>query len=335
MELTLIEKIRQMAQALAPKGGKGPIAMAIGDDCSEIVPDPGHSILLTTDTMVEDVHFRLSYFTPYILGRKLASVNLSDIAAMGGSPLGALLNLEVPPGLSDPANPFWPQFIKGLSEQLARYNAFLIGGDTVKTTCNRLALTLSLLGQVKQGRAIYRHGAKPGDLIYCSGPLGESACGQKVLDSKRFFLPLPVKRRLVKRHLDPEPRLALGQALANVGVSAMIDISDGIATDLGHIAKSSGVRANILASALPIPRSVRIFAQRLRHHRPLDFVLFGGEDYELVWTVPARNEKKMQKALLPILKRPAIRIGYMTEGEGVWLLEAGSKREITFMGYEH
>ncbi len=334
MELTLIERILKNTKALPQCQRKGHITTSIGDDCAEISPSQGHNILVTTDTMVEDTHFRLSYFTPHLLGRKLATVNLSDIAAMGGTPLAATLNLEVPEKLADPNSSFWSHFIQGLTGRLARYGACLVGGDTVKTKTSKLGLTLTIIGEVREGGAIFRSGARPGDLIFCSGPLGESACGQRILEKKRFPLPLPVKRRLIARHLDPKPRISLGRALAQVGVNSMIDVSDGIATDLGHIAKKSHVKAVIQEELLPISRGVRLFA-RSQGESPFDFVLSGGEDFELVWTVSPKKVEEMKEAVLPILRRLPFHIGHITDGEGVWLKNTSYAREVTFKGYEH
>ncbi len=334
MELDLIKLIKHHSRTLPSQSLEGSLITAIGDDCAEFSPSADSNLLLTTDTMVEGVHFSLSYYTPFLLGRKLASVNLSDIAAMAGNPRAALLNLEVPPGLSDPSAAFWPPFIRGLVERLAEFGAVLAGGDTVKASNNKLSLTLTVIGEVSKGQAIYRKGARAGDMIYCSGFVGESALGLKILQERHVPLPLPVKRHLIARHLDPTPRLHLGEMLAHCSVTSMIDISDGIATDLAHICKESGVGADILANRLPISRAARSAASALGINA-ISSCLYGGEDYELLWTVPSSKSADMEKKIAAADGHGPFFIGTIKKGSGVWLKDSQGLHNITFKGYEH
>ena len=334
MELGLIEQIKRIARTLPLATNEGSLIVSIGDDCAEFLPSPNKSLLLTTDTMAEDIHFRTSYSTPYLLGRKLASVNLSDIAAMAGRPLIALLNLEVPEYLANPKDQFWYLFAKGLVERLGEFGAILAGGDTVKSPANKLSLTLTLTGKATKGETIYRSGAKAGDMIYCSGFLGESACGLKILEKRRIHLPLPIKRHLIHKHLDPEPLIDLGKTLANCEVTSMIDVSDGVATDLAHIARESKVCAEIDKARIPLSRAVRIAASTLNLD-PIELALYGGEDFQLLWTIPPEKAKNMERKIAPVLGHAPFFLGHIKEGKGVWLKSHSKLSDITFKGYEH
>ena len=334
MELELIEKIRQTAEAIEPPKKWVGLNKGIGDDCAELSPSPGHKILLTTDTMVEGVHFSLSYFDPYHLGRRLAAVNLSDIAAMGGVPRAALLNIEVPRYLKDPASTFWKRFALGLVGRLKEFGAVLVGGDTVASPCNRLGLTLTLTGEVEKGGALYRNGASVGDMIYCSGYLGESACGLLLLKKRRSTLPFAIKKRLIQRHLDPEPRIPLGRLLKEMGATSAIDVSDGIATDIAHIARGSGVKAVIEEKRLPLSRALKR-ACRETGVSPTKLAISGGEDFELVWTISPKKALEAERRLSAILGHAPFLIGRIKRGKGLWLKGEGRAREITFTGYEH
>jgi len=344
LELQFIENIRKLLDGSKVQPSADQIKKSIGDDCAEIIPSPDSNILITTDTLCENIHFRLSYFSPLHLGRKLASVNLSDIAAMGGIPRWAVLNVEIPPRLSDSSDPFWHFFLLGLNQQLMNHGAVLIGGDTVSASDNFLSLTLTIIGEVKRGSAVYRSGATPGDLIYCSGFTGQAACGLELLENPALSLPIPrpVKRLLKKKHLLPEPRVALGRALSDAGVNSMIDISDGIASDLSHIAEESGLKARVFENLLPVSRPVRTFCRSLGRRRghisrdpAVDLVLTGGEDFELLWTVSPEKSIPALKAACRVIGRRPFLIGRMEKGKGCFLDTGAGQLDISFRGYEH
>ncbi len=333
MEHKLIEKIKAYSQRLLPESLKKNLVTGIGDDCAEIVPFTNKNILITTDTFLEDVHFRLEFYTPYLLGKKLASINLSDIAAMGASPMYALLNCEIPKQLVTDA--FLDHFLKGLIDRLYEFDAILIGGDTVSKTEKCLGLTLTLIGAAPRDKIIHRFGAKEGDFIYTSGFLGDSALGFYILEKKTRHIPIPIKRYLIKRHIDPFPQIALGKLLAEIGVNSLIDVSDGIATDLAHICKESGVMAEIFIDLLPISRALKVVAKKVGKDC-LDFALFGGEDYELIWTIEPQRAKEMEAKVCTLLKKRPIKIGKIAKGRGVIAIYPnGQKKDISFMGYEH
>ena len=328
-----------MAGAAAAKDPD--LLVGIGDDCAVIVHGGGSLLAVTTDTLVESVHFDLEYFDPWHLGRKTAGVNLSDMAAMGARPRWAFLNIasrrRLPPG-------FWDEFTDGLLSRLSQFGAVLAGGDTVSSP-DGISLTLTLIGELIPDKWMGRAGARAGDIIYCSGYLGDAASGLQCLKAFRrrggrgrsLLLPQkrPAIRRLVDRHLDPEPRVALGRALAESGlVSAAIDLSDGAATDLAHICKSSGVGAEVEASLLPISRAARSVC-RLYGLSPLWLAVSGGEDFELLWTVPPENEALMIETAARVLGHRPFRIGRLIDAQGVCLKAGGRVADIAFSGYEH
>ncbi len=344
MELGLIQKIRQLAAGSSSDEVSARVARTIGDDCAEVIPSPGKNLLITTDTMCENVHFSLSYFSPWQLGAKLASVNLSDIAAMAGTPRWAVLNAEVPEKLSNTAGPFWGDFLRGLISRLLSFGTVLVGGDTVRSSSDKLSLTLTLLGEIDPGGAIYRSEAREGDLVYCSGYTGEAACGLEILENSSISPAIPgaVRKRLTKRHLSPEPRIELGKALARTGINSLIDTSDGIASDLAHVAQESRLRAVVFQELLPVSRSIRVFCKALARgkglvlpERPQEYALFGGEDFELIWTVSPPNRKAVERVAAEILGYPPLLIGFMEGGSGCFLDMGGSRLDISFKGYEH
>ncbi len=344
MELELIRKIKELAAHPAGEISSNQVCKTIGDDCAELVPSPGKNLLVTTDTLCENVHFRLSYFRPLQLGKKLASVNLSDIAAMGGRPMWAVFNAEVPGKLADASLPFWKEFLSGLTGQLSSFNAVLVGGDTVKSPSDYLSLTLTLIGEVDSKGAVYRSGAREGDLIYCSGCTGEAACGLDILRDPDMAarLPGPVKKKLAGRHLDPHPRIALGKALAAIGINSLIDTSDGIASDLAHIAEESGLKAVVFQKLMPVSRALKVFCRTAGYSEGrelsgclMKYVLFGGEDFELIWTVSAENSRASEKAAAQVLGSVPYRIGHMERGHGCFLDTGARRVDISFMGYEH
>ncbi|MEZ0328087.1 MAG: thiamine-phosphate kinase [Dissulfuribacterales bacterium] len=335
-ELRLIERIAKQAKTTTDPS----VLVNIGDDCGVIRPSDGHNLLVTTDTLVENVHFDLAYFDPFSLGRKTTAVNLSDIAACGGTPRWAFLNLAVRTGLPDD---FFELFLNGLFTELRGYGVHLTGGDTVSSH-NELSITLTLLGETRPNLHLTRSTARSGDLIYCSGTLGDAACGLHWLinqKSRKNRLAMPkylrfALKRAIKRHLTPIPRLALGRALAEKGLAtACIDSSDGLATDIAHICTQSGVMAEIDTKAIPISRSSRLLCRTLGLS-PVKMALTGGEDFELIWTTPPDKERDMLNTAAIILGYTPFRIGRIQEGKGVWLVSLShGRQEISYQGFEH
>lgn len=270
-EFELIEKIRALFPA--PAG-----ILGIGDDCSVIPQRDGMDTLVSTDMLVEGVHFLFDDISPEQLGWKSAAVNISDIAAMGGRPVSTYLSIALP---RDIGQEWVMRFINGYREISGRFGAPLLGGDTCSSP-DRLCISVTVLGECEHGKALLRSGAKPGDLVCVTGFLGESAAGLRViLEGKPRT---GAAGRLVEKHYRPLPRVSEGVALASSGaVTSMMDISDGVASDLRHIMKESGVGAVIDTGRIPISEDLKAVCP-LFGWDSLPLALEGGEDYELLFT---------------------------------------------------
>ena len=308
----------------------GSVLKGIGDDCAVLRLDGRRLQVLTVDTLIESVHFDLGWHPPDLLGRKAAAVNLSDIAAMGGKPGFALLSLAVPPNL---AAQWLDRFMSGFMEALAAAQVVLVGGDTVQSG-GQLSLSVTVGGEVDEGDVLYRSGAQVGDLIWVSGPLGEAAAGLAICREGKVADD-PVWQQLVKAHLDPEPEVELGPLLAESGYPhAMMDLSDGIATDLAHLCEASGVGAELVAEQLPLSEPLRAAAGRLKC-AALDWALRGGEDYRLLFTAPAEATLPIENLVAERLGREIFCVGRIVEGSGVALCDGSSRRDISYQGYDH
>lgn len=317
-EFGLIDRI---AERVARTAG---VRIGIGDDAAALEPTPGCVTLVSTDMLLEGVHFDLALCDPVTLGRKSLSVNLSDIAAMGGTPRHALLSLGVPREL--PVE-FLDRFIKGFLERAEEFDVALVGGDTCSSRSG-LVVAVTVMGEQLPGRVVSRGGARRGDLIFVTGTLGDSALGLKLLrEGVREGAP-------VLKHLDPPPRVPEGLALAEAGVpTAMIDVSDGLLADLGHILDLSGVGARVELSGIPLSPA---FAARVPGpgEDPFIFPLAGGEDYELLFTAPPDRKEAATKALAPLGTRLSV-IGEIT-AEGMRVVAPdGSDYPVTARGYNH
>jgi thiamine-monophosphate kinase len=328
-ERNLIEYIRKNA---ACSSGHS-LIRGIGDDCAVFGKTASGSWLVSTDMLVDGVHFNRAWHPPGLLGRKSIAVNLSDIAAMGGVPRFFLLSMSLPAGLS---SDWLFQWLEGVTGILEEYNCVLIGGDTVLS--KELNISVTVIGEQHPSGILYRAGARAGDTVYVSGPLGLSAAGLEILKiASEKNQPFEDKWKiLVDAHLDPTPQIHLGQALCKSGyVSAMQDISDGLATDLSHICKESGVGAVIHEDRLPslplLDQACEVFALQ-----KFDCILRGGEDYQLVFTVKQGLEKDLEELLRNTGNQTIFPVGTVEKGQGVFLEDKeGGRLEITFQGYEH
>lgn len=304
------------------------LVKGIGDDCAVVAGAGGTVSLWTMDTLIESVHFDLAWHPPEQLGRKTVSVNVSDIAAMGGTPRFALFSLGLP-GSADKS--LVDSLLAGMFDVMAGYDITLAGGDTVFSP-ERIVLTLTLCGEMAADQVCYRAGAMAGDDVWVSGFLGEAAgglalCRRGMHGEGRFS-------SLVRAHCDPTPQLDLGRLLAASGlIHAMLDLSDGLATDLAHICTASGVGAEIVADQVPFSPVLLEAASELRME-PLDLALAGGEDYQLLFTVPAEKRVSIEELGVRSGHR-LFRVGKMVAGDRVILRQGGKRRDITFGGYEH
>lgn len=290
------------------------VIAGIGDDCAVLRIPKGHEILLTTDFSLEGVHFRREWHSPGFIGHRCLTRGLSDIAAMGGEPVAVFLSLALPARTSQP----WVDgFLGGLLRLAKQHNVPLAGGDTTHSP-GRILADIIVLGSVPRGKAILRSGAKPGDGIYVTGALGGAAAEtnflyQKGLNSAR------------KSEAVPQPRIAIGQFLREHRIAtAMIDISDGLSTDLSHICEESGVGAIIRGDA--IPRS------RFRGREvDLAFALHGGDAYELLFT--ARKGTTVPEKIADI---PIVKIGEVVRGKTMTLIDSDDRRSsLKPQGWEH
>jgi thiamine-monophosphate kinase len=261
-ERKLIERIRQRSG-----NASGAVIHGVGDDCAVVrLPSGQHDLLVTTDLSVEDVHFRRLWHPPHSAGHRCLARGLSDIAAMGGQPVACFLSLGLPFRL---AQRWVDSFLQGVEQLARRFKIQLAGGDI--SSAPKITADIVVAGQVPRGKAVLRSGACPGDRIYVTGELGGSAA---VL--KRLFAGERIRTARSNRHFYPEPRVDVGHRLLRNGLAtAMIDISDGLSVDLGHICRESGVAARIEASEVPVARTA-----------DLKLALHGGEDYELLFTAP-------------------------------------------------
>lgn len=277
-EFGLIERLK----GYQGKRGLGGLVVGIGDDAAVLEGRPGFFTLVTTDALVEGIHFHTGYTDPYDLGRKAMAVNLSDIAAMGGRPTYATVALGLSQGAAFGAI---DRLYRGFFDELSEAGAQLVGGDTIRSP-GGLLLHVTLLGEVETDAVVLRHGASPGDWLCVSGRLGEAAAGLDILrdPDAGSALPRPLAERLIARHRRPSPRLGLGRRLATEGIAtAMADVSDGLAGDVGHLCRASRVGARLDADTLPIGDGVAEAAEAFGRS-PLAYALHGGEDYELVFT---------------------------------------------------
>lgn len=304
-----------IARHFRPLAGSGSLALA--DDAALLDPPPGRQLVLAADAMVEGVHF-LPGDPPGTLGRKLLRANLSDLAAMGAAPLGYLMTLALPPA----ADAAWlDAFAAGLAEDQRAFGLAVLGGDTVATP-GPAALSLTILGTVIPGRAVLRAGARPGDGIWVSGTIGDAALGLKVL---RGQLAADAGGWLARRYRLPEPRLALGAALAGVA-RAMLDVSDGLVQDLGHLCRAGGCGAVLEADAVPLSPAGR--AALADDPGLRDAVLAGGDDYELLFAADPADTAKV-RAAAAAAGTPVARVGAFAAGPAAVVVRDGAGRVVT------
>jgi len=323
-ERMLIEKIKKACKAEAEG-----LITSIGDDCCEI--KASGSFLISTDSLVDSIHFDRKFHPPHLLGRKSIAVNLSDIAAMGGRPRFVLLSLCLPEDLAWEWIVAW---LDGALEILKEYDCVLIGGDTVKA--KELMFTVTVLGEPDASNAIYRSGAEEGDTLWVSGLLGSAGAGLGLLSRDQLTPGClnSMPESLLEAHLNPIPRVSLGIELAKSGmVSSMQDISDGLATDLAHICIASGVSSIIDFNLLPHHPELQTVADLLGTTVE-DLLLRAGEDYQLLFTVKKGKENELCN-YLQAKKQEITRIGEVRSGKGVFLQKKEGTKEITFQGYEH
>lgn len=296
------------------------VVLGIGDDCAILAPKANHQLVVTTDTMVDGIHFD-GRLTPFDIGHKLMAVNLSDLASMGAEPCWVSLALTLPK-----ADKNWlAEFSSGLVAMAKQYEVSLIGGDTTR---GALTLSLTAQGQLPVGKALRRDGAQAGDLVFVSGHLGDAALALK--QAKIAQLPEGELQALEARLFRPTPRVKLGGAIRELA-SSCIDLSDGLAVDLGHILKRSGVAAQIEADKVP----VSVIAQSLLGEKgAAQQALSGGDDYELCFTAPKILAKSIAQAA-QTTNTPVTCIGEIHQGAGLAFTYRGTAMDWHPEGFMH
>ncbi|MFZ2448159.1 MAG: thiamine-phosphate kinase [Syntrophobacteraceae bacterium] len=349
-EFGLIGRIAKLLPDTPPD-----VVVGIGDDVAVLKTSGPDYLLATCDIQAEGVHFTRGAITPYQLGRRAVAINVSDIAAMGGNPLWALVSLAIPE-TTDVA--FIEELYCGMREQAGLAGASIVGGNLSRSGPG-IAIDITLLGQIAPARLVLRSGAREGDAVLVTGFPGDSRAGFELTRRPDLRVSEPARKRVLERHLTPQPRLREGQALARSGlVRAMVDVSDGLLADLGHVCAASGTGAVIEAGkAAPSDAAAEVFAaceaekdrgckplpqsEEISRKEPLpgigaltqsgvlppigvlarmgvlEWVLAGGEDYELLFTAAPESVPRIQKMLLDETGTPCREIGRITGEPGV------------------
>jgi thiamine-monophosphate kinase len=326
-EFGFIGKIRSGVKTRA----KSSVILGIGDDAAIFKPTPGHELVFTTDMLVEGRHFDFKFISPWQLGAKTMAVNISDCAAMGAKPTVAVVSLGAP--ASFPITDL-EAFYDGLQSWGESYGVEIVGGDTVGA--DSFIVNVALIGEVESGKALRRSGAQAGDAVFVTGTLGDSSAGLEAL-----LHPSPkgkeVESLLIKRHLTPMPRFVAGRYLStHQAASSAIDLSDGLSSEIHHLCEESELGVEIHEEAIPLSDALLHFCAE-RGLDPVAFALNGGEDYELLFTVPLdKISEVVQK--LPGQTGDAVKaIGRMVpKAKGItFITRDGQRKPLPAAGYDH
>ncbi len=312
------------------------IVNGIGDDAAVLKTRRGHQLLISADGFVEGIHFDLAVQTPKEVGWRAGAATLSDVAAMGGTPLYLLASLAIPAGIP-PAH--LRALYRGLRDACAPYRVDLIGGDT-SSSPSHVFLSLTIVGSVQAKRALTRTRARVGDRLYVTGTLGDARAGLGLLHAQSHARgrsgPSAAETFLIRRHVRPTPRIRVGQLLVAKNLArAAIDLSDGLSSDVGHLCTESQVGVEIRGHALPLSRQLRAFARR-NNLDPVEFALRGGEDYELLFTAPARHHQRV----LQVAEQTRVPVSWIGEirpkafGRQL-ILGDGRKQRLVNVSFEH
>jgi len=304
-EFGLIDKISK-------KSINKDVIVDIGDDAAVYKTEKGLQVI-TTDSLIEGDHFSKEYFTPCQIGKKAIEINVSDIAAMGAVPKHVLVSLAIP---NDLDVKFVEELYEGMWGVCDKYNLDIIGGNM--THCNIIVISISLIGEVKKNNLCLRCGAKPGDLIFVSGYLGNGRAGLRLFQEN-----VDGFNNIRKKYLEPKSQFDFSKKIAPY-VNSMIDVSDGLASEINHICDESECGAIIYKDKIPINEDVRILAKKLKEDE-YTYALFGGEDFQLVYTVSKERLSNIDGFL----------IGEITKNKKILLSNKGKYEEIINKGYDH
>jgi thiamine-monophosphate kinase len=325
MSGTALGEFGRIARFFAPLAGPG--GLGLTDDAALVECAPGHRLVVTVDQAIENVHF-LPQDPPGLVAKKLLRRNLSDLAAMGARPLHYLLTTALP---ADRGDDWVEAFAAGLAEDQARFGIDLIGGDSASTN-GPVSLTVTAIGEVAEGREIRRSGARVGDRIWVSGTIGDAFLGLKVLRGGYANLAPDEWAALTRRFQLPEPRVELGPRLARIA-HAMIDVSDGLLGDLGHICEVSGTGATVALALIPLSDAARR-AATAEPDLPVRLVA-AGDDYELLFAAPREADDQIGRIAAALGLRITA-IGTIDKESGVRLVDAGGQPiPVATAGYRH
>jgi len=321
-EKELYERLKNILNETANSPESG-VHLGIGDDAAVMETSPHKHLISSCDIMIEGRHFDLQYTNPRDLGFKALAVNISDVASMGGTPRWAMVSLALP---GETTLLFWEEFYRGMRELAEQAGVAIVGGDT--TSSSKIVVDVSIMGEAKPSQIISRSNASPGEKILVTGSLGSSAAGLSWLQSKVSLgcLTHEEAKPLVQAHLQPLPRFREAYFIREVNPGAMIDLSDGLAAGVDGICASSGVGARINYSSLPyLPVTLELSR---RTGFPLeDWILYGGEDFELLFTVPKSKSLEIAEELTKITNTPATVIGEILPAkEGMHLIFDGGEK---------
>jgi thiamine-monophosphate kinase len=325
--------IRRISDLLNKEGIRSErVTVGIGDDTASFLQRPGYELLVTCDCMVEGRHYLPGKISSLDLGRRAMTLNISDIGAMGGRPLYALISLGLK---AEVLVQYVEEMYRGFLLELRPFGASIIGGNLTKSG-DGMFIDITLIGEVEQGKGLRRSGAKPGDVILVTGYPGQAAAGLQLLleapdDSKIIGHPL------VKIYNTPSHRAQLGEAIAKAGcATAMIDTSDGFLGDLGHICEESNVGAELFKEKLPVNKDLREAALML-HRDPYDFFLGESDDYELVITCRPQDVAPLRSVITQCCPAPLTEVGRVTDAarEITLLLPEGDRRPVKLSGWDH
>lgn len=319
----------QFIQSIQPtRQFHGELFVGIGDDAAVYTPRKGFQQIVCMDTMVEGIHFLRKTMKPFDIGYKSVAINISDIAAMGGHPKYYLVSVAIPPDWHEKE---LLEIYEGMNDAAKRFQVDLIGGDTVSID-KRLVVTVTVIGEIEHGKARLRSDARPGDVVFVTGTLGDSAAGLYLLLNKgNFHLPENDYTYLVSRHQRPVPQVEAGKLISDLERASLNDVSDGIASELNEIAEMSKLQIIINKDLLPLSDSIRLMPVEKQY----EWALSGGEDFELVGTTSKNSfeilKEKCEKRGIRLTK-----IGEVLEGDPmVYLKEKDKCQRLLKKGYNH
>jgi thiamine-monophosphate kinase len=327
-EFPLIDRVAQIVDVERPD-----VIVGIGDDVAVLRGRGGEWILAKVDSQVEGVHFKREAISPHQLGRRALTINLSDIAAAGGRAEWALVSLALP---TDTEVTWVDQFYQGMMEEGSRFGVAIVGGNMARLE-TAVFIDVFVLGHVRPEHLLLRSGAVPGDRVLVTGTLGDSTAGLSLLQDPALSIPSPEREMLLSRHFTPTPRLSEAGIIAGSGLATgMIDLSDGLSSDIGHICDRSHVGVRLWAERLPISQATRRVAE-LTGREPWHLALDGGEDYELCFTVPPDKAEDLIAAVEGDTGTPVTVVGEILASEGGrWLqVEDGRAAPLEAKGWQH